>query len=98
VLAWSAGVAGGDAHAGRTETSLMLAIDAGAVRMALAAPGPTEPVAALLPRLSAEGVRPISSNGVLGDPAGANAEEGATLLSGLIADLVSAVDARWPQR
>ena len=61
---------GGDAHAGRTETSLMLAIDPAAVRLELAEPGCTEPIATLLPRLRAEGVRPVSSNGVLGDPDG----------------------------
>ena len=34
-------------------------------------PDCTEPIATLLPRLRAEGVRPVSSNGVLGDPTGA---------------------------
>ena len=38
----------------------------------------------LLPRLRAEGVRPVSSNGVLGDPTGANAEEGRALLDALV--------------
>ena len=76
VLAWRPPAAGGDAHAGRTETSLMLAIDPAAVRLELAEAGCTEPLEALLPRLRAEGVRPVSSNGVLGDPAGASADGG----------------------
>ena len=92
---WHAGLPGGDAHAGRTETSLMLALDGAAVRMELAEPGCTEPVDRLLPRLRAEGVRPVSSNGVLGDPTGATAEEGRALLDALVADLVASVTQRW---
>jgi creatinine amidohydrolase len=41
----------------------------------------------LLPRLRAEGVRAVSPNGVLGDPAGASAAEGRSLLDAAIADL-----------
>jgi mycofactocin precursor peptide peptidase len=95
VLAWRAALPGADAHAGRTETSLMLAIDPGSVRLELAQPGCTEPVGTLLPRLRAEGVRPVSSNGVLGDPAGASAEEGGQLLDVLVRDLSAAVASRW---
>jgi creatinine amidohydrolase len=95
VLIWRAAVPGGDAHAGRTETSIMLALDAAAVRMELAEPGCTEPIDRLLPRLRAEGVRPVSSNGVLGDPTGANAEEGRALLDALVADLVASVTKHW---
>jgi mycofactocin system creatininase family protein len=97
VLVWSAGVRGGDAHAGRTETSLMLAIDPGAVRMELAVAGATEPLEALLPRLRAEGVRPISSNGVLGDPQGASAAEGESMLVAMTTGLTDAIEARWPE-
>src|ERR1700722_17238333 len=70
MLVWRATVPDGDAHAGRTETSLLLAIDPTAVRLSLAEPGNTEPIATLLPRLRSEGVRPVTSNGVLGDPTG----------------------------
>jgi creatinine amidohydrolase len=98
VLVWRATTAGGDAHAGRTETSLMLALDPGSVRGELAEPGCTEPLSTLLPRLRSEGVRPVSSNGVLGDPAGASAEEGVALLGALVTDLTTAVDARWSAR
>ncbi len=96
VLFWRAHGQGGDAHAGRTETSLMLAIDPSLVRLHLAEAGCTEPIAAIMPRLRAEGVRPISSNGVLGDPAGASANEGRQLLAVLAEDLTAAVTARWP--
>ncbi len=47
----------------------------------------TAPLAELLPRLRSEGVRAVSPNGVLGDPAGASAEEGQALLAAAIADL-----------
>jgi creatinine amidohydrolase len=96
VLVWSAGTAGGDAHAGRTETSLMLAIEPAAVRMDLSEAGCTQPLEELMPRLRSAGVRPVSSSGVLGDPAGATAEEGRATLASLVADLAAAVSARWP--
>jgi mycofactocin precursor peptide peptidase len=96
VVVWRAVSPGGDAHAGRTETSLMLAIDPRAVRPELAAPGCTEPLERLLPRLRTEGVRPVSSSGVLGDPTGASAEEGREMLDHLVAGLAAAVTAHWP--
>jgi len=96
VVVWRLRVAGGDAHAGRTETSLMLALDPAAVRLELAGAGCTEPLDGLLPRLRAEGVRPVSSNGVLGDPAGASADEGRALLDTLVRDLVATLAAHWP--
>jgi creatinine amidohydrolase len=95
-VVWSAVVPGGDAHAGRTETSLMLAIDPGIVRLELAEAGCTDPLDALMPRLRAEGVRPVSSNGVLGDPRGASAAEGELMLAAMTDDLVATLDARVP--
>jgi mycofactocin precursor peptide peptidase len=97
VLIWAAGVRGGDAHAGRTETSLMLAIDPEVVRMELAVAGSKEPLEALLPRLRAEGVRPISSSGVLGDPQGASAAEGESMFAAMTIELADALEARWPR-
>ena len=44
--AWHAGLPGGDAHAGRSETSVMLALAPGDVRLEHAAAGETEPVGA----------------------------------------------------
>jgi len=96
VLVWEATTPGGDAHAGRTETSLMLAIDPNSVRLDLAEAGCIEPLATILPRLRTEGVRPISSNGVLGDPSGASADEGRSLLVSMTQELAEAVDQRWP--
>ncbi len=96
VLAWRVAPRGGDAHAGRTETSLLLAIEPSAVRTELAQPGCTEALASLLPRLRREGVRPLSSSGVLGDPTGASREEGRAILATLAGELSAAVADRWP--
>jgi mycofactocin system creatininase family protein len=73
---------GGDAHAGRAETSMLLHIAPEAVRLALAAPGETRPIGQIIGRLRAEGVRAVSPTGVLGDPRGATAAEGRALLDG----------------
>lgn len=89
VLAWSPRVAGGDAHAGRTETSLMLAITPGLVRSDLAEPGNTAPLVDLIDDMRSGGVRAVAPNGVLGDPTGASAAEGHDLLTALVADLIS---------
>jgi mycofactocin precursor peptide peptidase len=91
-VAWfPCGVPGGDAHAGRTETSLMLHVEPAAVRKDRAIAGETAPIGTLLPRLRAAGVRAVSPTGVLGDPAGATADEGATLLADMAQRLVAAV-------
>jgi creatinine amidohydrolase len=95
VRAWSPSWEG-DAHAGRLETSLMLAIAPERVRAELAAPGNTEPVERLFGELVARGVRPLAANGVLGDPTGASAAEGVELLAAAVADLVAVVD-EWPR-
>lgn len=72
-----------DAHAGHAETSMMLAIAPSAVCLDRAVPGNTGPVAELWPALRAGGVAAVSPNGVLGDPAGASAEEGRRMLARL---------------
>lgn len=94
VLAWSPRIPGGDAHAGRTETSLLLALSPAAVRLDAAEPGDVRPLASVMGELRRGGVVAVSPNGVLGDPAGATAEEGERLLGALAADLTSAV-AAW---
>ena len=96
VLAWAPRLPTGDAHAGRTETSLMLAIAPGDVDLEAAAAGDTRPLTTLAPALRAGGVATVSPNGVLGDPGGASAEEGRELLAALTADLLASVR-RWAQ-
>lgn len=84
--AWWPTVPGGDAHAGRTETSLLLAIAPDVV-------GPERPVGAtgalgdLLPAMRVGGVAAVSAGGVLGDATGASAELGTELLAALVRDL-----------
>jgi mycofactocin system creatininase family protein len=75
---------GGDAHAGRTETSLLLHLAPGLVRIDRAEAGENRPVRELLPVLRASGVRAVSANGVLGDPAGASAAEGRAVLGQMV--------------
>ncbi len=82
---------GGDAHAGRTETSVMLHLAPHDVRLPQAAPGDTRPLPELLPHLMANGVRGVSPNGVLGDPAGATAEEGRALVEAMVTRAVRLV-------
>jgi len=91
VLAWSPRWRG-DAHAGRTETSVQLALDAARVRLAEAAAGNTDDLGTLMPVLRRDGIRAVSPNGVLGDPAGASADEGHRLLAGATDDLVATVE------
>ena len=81
-----------DAHAGRMETSMMLALAPDDVRLDAAVPGDTRPLTEILPDLGTHGVRHVSPNGVLGDPTGASAAEGEQLLSLLVADLSQTVD------
>jgi mycofactocin precursor peptide peptidase len=90
--AWSPRVVGGDAHAGRTETSMLLALGE-PVLVDRAAPGDMRPIAELLPDLRAGGVASIAANGVLGDPTRAAAGEGQQILEQLTADLAAFVDA-----
>ena len=90
VTAWSP-TWPGDLHAGRTETSLMLAIAPGRVHLGRAEAGDPRPLATLLPLLRLGGVRSVSANGVLGDPAGASAGEGRRLLADAVDDLVGSV-------
>jgi creatinine amidohydrolase len=92
VLAWWPHVRNGDAHAGETETSMMLAIAPNLVRMSRAEAGRPEPLVDLIDDLRAGGVRAVSPNGILGDPRGATVNHGKALLTRLIIDLVAAVD------
>ncbi len=89
--AWHAGLPEGDAHAGRFETSVMLALASEAVRLDHAEAGNTEPIGQVMPVLRERGVRVVSPNGVLGDPAGASAAEGERLLAELTQGLAGTV-------
>jgi mycofactocin precursor peptide peptidase len=86
-------VPAGDAHAGRTETSILLALDPSVVRPERE-PGNIEPLASLLPALTRGGVAAVSPNGVLGDPRDATVHEGEHLLAHMVESLRDRL-ARW---
>lgn len=88
---WASTSSDSDAHAGRTETSLMSALRPASVHMGRSVAGPREPAERLLDRLMAVGVRAVSPSGVLGDPAGATASAGDELLNRMSAGLAEAV-------
>lgn len=74
-----------DAHAGRTETSLIAYLRPHDIRSDRMAPGEIAPLSELMPRLRTEGVRAVSPTGVLGNPTGASAGEGQDLLDAICA-------------
>ncbi|MCC6433911.1 MAG: mycofactocin biosynthesis peptidyl-dipeptidase MftE [Acidimicrobiales bacterium] len=78
---------GGDLHAGHTETSVLLALDRTLVRLERAVAGNLEPIERLAGPLRSGGVRAVSASGVLGDPLGATAQQGRTILRAWCADL-----------
>ncbi|MFC5676501.1 mycofactocin biosynthesis peptidyl-dipeptidase MftE [Aeromicrobium endophyticum] len=82
-----------DLHAGLTETSLMLHLRPGSVRLDRAEPGDTRPLGEILPLLMQGGVAAVSANGVLGDPTGASASRGAEVLATMIGQTVDALAA-----
>jgi mycofactocin system creatininase family protein len=91
VRAWFPTGPSGDSHAGRTETSVMLALRPSAVRLDRLEAGNIRPLADLIGPLRSGGVRAVSPNGVLGDPAGATAEEGRETLLRWVESLLNAV-------
>ncbi len=84
-----------DAHAGHTETSLLLALRPADVRLDRLEAGTRQPLAELWPALHQSGVAAVSANGVLGDPTGASAAAGERLLAEWTDDLARSV-AGWP--
>jgi mycofactocin precursor peptide peptidase len=94
VLAWMPIIEDGDAHAGRVETSLLLALAPGQVRAGRLAPGNRAPLSQLIDAIRDRTVRGVSPNGVLGDPTGASAVQGQALLEQMSDELCQAV-ARW---
>jgi creatinine amidohydrolase len=67
-------------HAGEGETSEMLNLRPGLVRLDYCAPGFTGDMEAVLGKLRGAGLRPVTDNGVLGDPTRAEAGRGARYL------------------
>jgi creatinine amidohydrolase len=84
-----------DSHAGRTETSLLLAVHPEAVQAERAQPGTPQSLHQLWPELRRGGVAAVSPNGVLGDPTGASVEAGQRLLRDWTEDLFRSIEG-WP--
>ncbi|UXA07968.1 mycofactocin biosynthesis peptidyl-dipeptidase MftE [Mycobacterium sp. SMC-2] len=85
---------GGDAHAGHTETSLLLHISPGDVLTDRWLAGNRAPLPELLPSMRRGGVAAVSPVGVLGDPTTATAAEGKRILAEMVDGCVRRV-ARW---
>jgi mycofactocin precursor peptide peptidase len=93
--AWSpCVVAGGDAHAGHTETSLLLHISPADVRTDRWRAGNSAPLAELLPSMRSGGVAAVSNVGVLGDPTSATATDGERMLAEMVDDCLGRAR-RW---
>lgn len=81
-----------DTHAGRIETSVMLALAPDQVRVDRLRAGVCEPISTLMARLRTDGLRAVSPSGVLGDPRGADAAIGSALLDRWTSALLAAID------
>ncbi|MCV7093480.1 mycofactocin biosynthesis peptidyl-dipeptidase MftE [Mycobacterium interjectum] len=86
--------AGGDAHAGHTETSVLLHISPEEVLTERWLAGNRAPLPELLPAMRRGGVAAVSPVGVLGDPTTATAAEGRRIFGEMVDDCVRRV-ARW---
>ncbi len=85
---------GGDAHAGHTETALLLHLSPSLVRLESCVAGNTEPLSVLMGELRRGGVAAVSASGVLGDPTTATAVAGAAIFEEMSADCARRVQ-RW---
>ncbi|MGB9308127.1 MAG: mycofactocin biosynthesis peptidyl-dipeptidase MftE [Mycobacterium sp.] len=86
--------AGADAHAGHTETSVLLHISPDDVRTDRLLAGNGAPLPELLPSMRRGGVAAVSEIGVLGDPTTATEIEGSRIFAEMVDDCVHRV-ARW---
>jgi len=87
-------VAGGDAHAGHTETSVLLHISPADVLTDRWLAGNGAPLHELLPSMRRGGVAAVSRVGVLGDPTTATAAEGRRIFGEMVDGCARRV-ARW---
>ncbi|MCB0950336.1 MAG: mycofactocin biosynthesis peptidyl-dipeptidase MftE [Mycobacterium sp.] len=82
---WCACVASNaDAHAGHTETSVLLHISPDVVRQDQRAVGNRAPLSELMPQMRRGGIAAVSSLGVLGDPTTATADEGGRIFAEMV--------------
>ena len=97
--AWcSCTVRGGDAHAGHTETSVLLHISPADVWVDERRPGNSAPMAQLMPQMRQGGVAAVSELGVLGDPTTATAEAGERILTEMVEACLRRISQWAPDR
>lgn len=87
---------GGDAHAGHTETSLVLYLSPTEVSIDRWQPGNRAPVSELMPVMRRGGIGAVSDVGVLGDPTTATAAEGERIFVEMVTDCVRRIGAWFP--
>jgi mycofactocin precursor peptide peptidase len=87
-----------DAHAGHTETSVLLHISPGDVRTDELVPGNRAPLAELMPAMRSGGVAAVTEVGVLGDPTTATAAEGGRLYAEMVDDCAGRIKRWTPNR
>jgi mycofactocin system creatininase family protein len=83
-----------DAHAGHTETSVLLHISPADVWTDDRRPGNSAPLTDLMPRMRQGGVAAVSELGVLGDPTTATAEDGDRIFAEMVDGCLRRI-ARW---
>lgn len=83
-----------DAHAGHTETSVLLYISPADVKTQDRVRGNTAPLGELMPQLRRGGVAAVSELGVLGDPTTATATDGARIFAAMVQHCVDRLS-RW---
>jgi mycofactocin precursor peptide peptidase len=87
-----------DAHAGHTETSVLLHISPDDVWIDERVPGNSAPLRQLMPAMRQGGVAAVSDVGILGDPTTATAEEGARIFAEMVDGCLQRVTRWTPDR
>ncbi|MGV9800039.1 mycofactocin biosynthesis peptidyl-dipeptidase MftE [Mycobacterium sp. NPDC003449] len=87
-----------DAHAGHTETSVLLHISPRDVWVDELMSGNTAPLTELMPRLRSGGVAAVSELGVLGDPTTATATEGERIFAQMVKGCADRIGRWQPDR
>lgn len=94
----SCSAANADAHAGHTETSVLLHISPDDVWIDERVPGNRAPLGQLMPAMRRGGIAAVSEVGILGDPTTATAEEGARILAEMVGGCLQRVTRWMPDR
>jgi mycofactocin system creatininase family protein len=87
-----------DAHAGHTETSVLLHISPRDVWIDERVPGNSAPLADLMPEMRRGGIAAVSKLGVLGDPTTATADEGERILAAMVHGCLRRITTWTPDR